>query len=259
MDQLFDEDLKLNVQNPSKATFKLFDFFANFEYFETTFNYDEVIKLPRPSRKHHGNGDDDGPVVVDGTYEHLGSDALSMVKEESIGCSGMKIDRMFFETFEEKMRDNKSIADAVEAGHWDRVTDYVNREVFNKPEEYYTLDKLRRAAAVDRRLTLREILEKAFGLIPHFKSKDELLDEEFAKFVVDYKPDETTVIPAVRSYFKAYATNSRVRDSIDSYQFTDLVTNPVFSISDFRAVPEKYRGLVPEYIKDYVPLNQFAP
>ena len=34
----------------------------------------------------------------------------------------------------------------------------MNREVFDKPEEYYTLDKLRKAAAVDRRLTLREIL-----------------------------------------------------------------------------------------------------
>ena len=41
--------------------------------------------------------------------------------------------------------------------------------------------KLRKAAAADRRLTLREILEKVFGLIPRFKSKDELLEDEFAK------------------------------------------------------------------------------
>lgn len=27
---------------------------------------------------------------------------------------------------------------------------------------------------------------------------------------------------------------------------------------DFKAVPAKYRMLVPEYIKDYVSLNQFA-
>ena len=42
--------------------------------------------------------------------------------------------------------------------------------LFDKPDEFYTLDKLRRAAGVDRRLTLREILEKIFGLIPGFKS-----------------------------------------------------------------------------------------
>ena len=29
-------------------------------------------------------------------------------------------------------------------------------------------------------------------------------------------------------------------------------------LRDFRAVPEKYRTLVPEYVKDYVSLNQFA-
>ena len=49
---------------------------------------------------------------------------------------------------------------------WYGVIDQVNREVFDKPEGYYTLDELRKAAAVDRRLTLREILEKVLGLIP---------------------------------------------------------------------------------------------
>ena len=148
--------------------------------------------------------------------------------------------------------------EAVEAGQWDRVIDYVNREVFDKPEEYYTLDKLRKAAAVDRRLTLREILEKVFGLIPRFKSKDELLEEEFAKFVADYKPEEAEAIPAIKTFFKAYVTSDQVRDIIESRHFTDLATNPIFSTRDFSAVPEKYRTLVPEYVKDYVSLNQFA-
>ena len=102
----------------------------------------------------------------------------------------MKIDRMFFDRFAGMVRNNETIAKAVEAGQWDHVIDYVNRRVFDKPEEYYNLRKLRKAAAVDRRLTLREILEKVFGLIPHFKSKDELLEEEFAKFVADHKPEE---------------------------------------------------------------------
>ena len=258
LDQLFDDSLTDGVQNPSKTAFKLFDFFANCEYFETEFNYDEVLKLPAPQNKGRDDGDDKGQVVVGGAYEHLGADILASIKEETIGYQGMKIDRMFFEKFEEMVRENETIAKAVEAGQWDRVIDYVNREVFDKPEEYYNLDKLRKAAAADRRLTLREILEKVFGLIPRFKSKDELLEEEFAKFVADYKPEEAAAIPAIKTYFKAYVTSGRVRDIIESKQFTDLATNPVFSTRDFRAVPEKYRVLVPEYIKDYVPLNQFA-
>lgn len=255
LDELFDESLRAGVQHPSKTAFKLFDFFANCEYFETQFNYDEVLKLPRPGG---GEGAEIGPVIDGGAYEYQGADILSMIREEIIGYDGMKIDRMFFERFEDSMRENETIAKAVEAGQWDRVIEYVNREVFDKPEEYYTLDKLRKAAAVDRRLTLREILEKVFGLIPRFKSKDELLEEEFAKFVADYKPEEATAIPAIKSFFKAYVTSGRVRDIIDSRQFTDLATNPVFSTRDFKAVPAKYRSLVPEYVKDYVSLNQFA-
>ena len=112
---------------------------------------------------------------------------------------------------------------------------------------------------MDRRLTLREILEKIFGLIPRFKSKDELLEEEFSKFVADYKPDEAEAIPAIKTYFKAYVTDGRIRQIIDEKEFADLATNPVFSTRDFRAVPKKYRDVIPEYIKDYVSLNQFSP
>jgi type I restriction enzyme R subunit len=256
---LFDEDVKEGVQQPIKTAFKLFDFFANCEYFEEEFNYDEVLKLPPPKGKVSDDGGGQGPVVVGGTYEHLGADILAMVKEEVIGFEGMKIDRMFFEKFEDVIRADDTVAAAVEAGQWDRVIDYVNREVFDRPEEYYTLDKLRKAAAVDRRLTLREILEKVFGLIPRFKSKDELLEEEFSKFVADRVPEPPSAIPAIKTYFKAYVTSNRVRDIIDSMQFTDLATNPYFTTHDFRAVPQQYRTLVPEYVKDYVSLNQFAP
>jgi type I restriction enzyme R subunit len=257
-EQLFDDSLKESVRHPSKTAFKLFDFFANCEYFEEEFNYDEVLKLPRPKARGADDGGGEGPVIYESAYEHLGADIIASLKEETIGNEGMKIDRMFFEKFEDVIRANDTVASAVEAGQWDRVIDYVNREVFDKPEEYYTLDKLRKAAAVDRRLTLREILEKVFGLIPRFKSKDELLEEEFSKFVADYKPEEAAAIPAIKTYFKAYVTSGRVRDIIESRQFTDLATSPEFSTRDFRAVPEKYRVLVPEYVKDYVSLNQFA-
>lgn len=258
-EMLFDDTMKEGVQQPVKTAFKLFDFFANCEYFEEEFNYDEVLKLPPPKGKGSDDGGGQGPVVVGGTYEHLGADILASMRVEQITAEGMKIDRMFFEKFEDSVRDNATIVAAVEAGQWDRVIDYVNREVFDKPEEYYTLDKLCKAAAVDRRLTLREILEKVFGLIPRFKSKDELLEEEFSKFVADRVPEPPSAIPAIKTYFKAYVTSNRVRDIIDSRQFTDLATNPYFTTHDFRAVPQQYRTLVPEYIKDYVSLNQFAP
>jgi type I restriction enzyme R subunit len=254
-EQLFDEDLKENVTKPKKSSFKLFDFFANCQYFEEEFDYDEVLELPKPKGRGKGG---EGPEGDPATYTYSGGDILSTIKEEPVGERGMKIDRMFFQQFEEAVRENDFIAASVEAGEWDRVIDYVNKEFIQNPEQHYSLEKLRKAADVDRRVTLREILERIFGLIPRFKSKDELLEEEFAKFVADYKPEESEAIPALKNYFKAYATSDHVRHIIDTGHLTDLATNPVFSTRDYRAVPEKYRTIIPDYIKDYVPLNQFV-
>ena len=257
-EQLFDETIRENVREPKKTSFKLFDFFANCEYFEKEFKYDEVRKLPKPKTGGEEGGGGEGPVVKVSTYDHTGDDLISTIKVEAVGEQGMKIDRMFYEKFEGRVRENDFIAASVEAGEWDRVIDYVNKELFDKPNEFYNLDKLRKAAAVDRRLGLREILEKIFGLIPRFKSKDELLEEEFSKFVADYKPDEAEAIPALKTYFKAYVVSDQIRHIIESGNLTDLATNPFFSTRDFKAVPVKYRKLIPDYVKDYVSLNQFV-
>src|SRR5208337_1038182 len=101
--------------------------------------YDQVIHLPKPTGQRNSAGEGAGAVVAGGTYEHLGQDILATIKEEAIGVEGMKIDRMFYEKFEETVRDNPVIAAAVESGQWDRVIDYVNREVFDKPNEYFSL------------------------------------------------------------------------------------------------------------------------
>ena len=256
-EQLFDETLRDSVENPEKTSFKLFDFFATCEYFEKEFKYDEVRKLPKP--KSEGGDEGGGGPIGGGEYEHLGEDILSSIKEEAIGGQGMKIDRMFYEKFEDTVRENEFIATSIEAGQWDRVIDYVNQELFDKPAEFYNLEKLRKAAAVDRRLTLREILEKIFGLIPRYKSKDELLEEEFSKFVADYKPTEAKIIPALKHFFKAYATDSQVRAILDDpKRLTALYTTSSFTIADLKAVPSEYRKIIPEYIKDYVSLNQFV-
>jgi type I restriction enzyme, R subunit len=149
-EELFDPELRELVKQPRKSAFKLFDFFANCEYFEDGYDYDQVIHLPLPKPKSKGEdegtgGGQGGSAPKAGTYEHLGQDILSTIKEEAIGLEGMKIDRLFYDKFEETVRDNPVIAAAVEGGQWDRVIDYVNREVFDKPNEYFSLEKLRKA------------------------------------------------------------------------------------------------------------------
>ena len=263
LDLLFDDERKGMVSASDKTAFKLFDFFGNCEYFEEAFNYDEVLTLPVRRKKPDGDpgdtGDPDDPVVqYDGTYEHLGRDILAGIREETIGVEGMKIDRVFFDRFADAVKEDEIIANAVETGDWERATDHVRREILNKPKEYYTLEKLRRAVAADRRISLREILEKAYEIIPRFKTRNEMLDEEFAKFVSEHTPEQSGSVPALKTFFKAYVIDDRVRGIIDRKQYTDLATNPVFTTRDYRNVPAEYRALIPEYVKDYVPLNQFA-
>ncbi|MCY4109150.1 MAG: DEAD/DEAH box helicase family protein [Chloroflexi bacterium] len=256
-DDLFDDDLKEEVIEPDKTTFKLFDFFATCEYFETEFNYDQVIKLPTPPTL-NGGGNGRGRVKRGGAYEHLGTDILKTISAEPVGAEGMKIDRMLFGRFEEVVLQDETVAQAVEAEQWEVAEDHVIRNIFDQPGDRYTLDRLRKAANVDRPLTTREVLEKAFGLIPRFKSKDELLEEEFAKFMVDYRPSKASSVIPIKNLFKAYATNGSVRAAIDESKSGNLATNPVFSSHDLSQVPETFRRLVPEYIRDYLSLKRFT-
>ena len=48
-----------------------------------------------------------------------------------------------------------------------------------------------------------------------------------------------------------------LRDIIEKGKLTDLNVNPAFSMTDFKAVPKEWRDKIPEYVKDYVSLNQF--
>ena len=263
LEQLFDKQLKAELLaggKQEKTQFKLFDFFANCEYFEEKFNYDEVLQLPRPGAG-IGEGQDTGIVGPGGDYIHGGSDAIAHLAEQSIGAQGMKIDRMFFEGFENTVKADPVLQQQVENQQWDQAIDYVTTHLLDKPAEFYTLDKLRRAAGVDRRLSLREILEKIFGLIPYFKNKDELLEDEFQKFLLDASTESiekhAAAIVAMKYFFKAYATDGRLRDIIEKRRLTDLNVNATFNMADFKAVPKEWRDKIPEYVKDYVSLNQF--
>lgn len=257
MTDLHDQDLKATVKHPEKTAFKLFDFFANCEYFEKDFKYDEVLALPKPKAETGGgDGGTGGGTGGINSYEHLGADIITSLKEETIGYGGMKIDRLYFERFEEVIRNDRELAAAVEVGHWEKVIAYVNEKFFADSEQAYTLEKLRKAVAVDRRLEVREILEKIFGLIPRFKLKDELLEEEFEKFVANYQPDES--IPAIRSYFKAYVTNDQIRKIIEAKNYAELATNAFLSLDSFKAVPKSYRDLIPEYVRQFVVLERFV-
>ncbi len=238
-----------------KAFFKLFDFFANCEYFEEKFDYDEKIKLPKP-RNSQGEGSGSG-VDLD-KYTSFIPDPLFVLHEQQIGYEGMKIDRMLFKKFEDRIAMDDIIKKNVELGNWEQVISHIQSEIFDKPEEYFNLEKLRKAAKIDRKVSIREMVEKIFGIIPKFKSKDELLEEEFDKFISIYPPGEDVNLRALKYFFKAYIVDGEIRKIIESKDFHALQTHPTLTISQFKEVAAQYREMIPLYIKDYINLDKFA-
>ena len=248
-----DEIGDIEEHKVEKQRFKLFDFFANCEYFEEKFNYDEILKLPRgiaraPSKE----------VVREllKEFENYNYDPLKSIKETEIGFQGMRIDRELFDKFEQEVKANKEIKEKFESGNVEEAEEYVKNELFDKPEDYFNLDKLRRALKLDRRISLKEILNKIFGRINKFKNKDELLEEEIEKFISIYKPD-AKFVHSIRNFIKAYITDMEIREIMENKEYPRLATKPQFSMSDLRELDGWLQPAM-DYIKDYVSLNAFV-
>ncbi len=237
-----------------KQQFKLFDFFANCEYFEAKFNYDEKLKLPQPPEGEGGGGGGE-PAKK---YTNYQQDPIISMVEEPIGPEGMRVDRELFRKFEHRITMDDIIKKNVELGNWEQVITHIQQEVFDKPHEYFNLEKLRKAAKIDRNISIREIVEKIFGIIPKFKSKDELLEEEFDKFISIYPPEEDVNLRALKYFFKAYIVDQDIRAIIAAKDFHALQTHPTLTIGQFKEVAARYREVIPVYIKDYVNLDKFA-
>ena len=255
--EMFDPAKKAEIGDVRKTAFRLFDFFANCEFFEEKFQYDEELTLPKQAAAALSTGGGDGPPGGIAGYEFFEPDNVVYLAQQQIGPEGMRVDRELFRKFEDMARSDERLSELVEQQNWEAATRHVIEELFDKPDEYFNLERLRRAAGVDRRVSIRELIEKAFGFIPAFKSKADLIEDEFQKFLLDQKPEEADRIAQIRYFFEAYIKDAKVRALIDAGHLADLNVNPTFTTRDLRAVPEKWRKRIPEYIKDYVSLNPF--
>ena len=120
------------------------------------------------------------------------------------------------------------------------------------------MEKIRKAEQLDRRITWKEVLQRAFGLIEKFPSREDLLEEECEKFISIYKP-ESKYVPHIVNYIRAYITDPEFRNIIDKKEYADLYNNPSFDMEDFKSLNGQtgWQKKVPEYIKNYVNLNIF--
>ncbi len=255
-DQITDLAWKKNVGSKQKEQFKLFDFFANCEYFEKDFDYNDILLLPKLKR---GGG---GTIIVDppppGTtgYESEKLDILKTIQETPVGPEGMRVDRMYYQKFEEQIKKDGFAMEKAEVGDMEAIIRHIEDNVFDKPEEFFNLERLRKSLNIDRRVTLREIVEVIFGLKSYYKNKDEMLDEEFDKFDSRFMPDEKQFTPA-KNFFKTYVLDPDFRIQVDDGNFAYIMGSHAGG-EFLRNLTVDLRNKIIEYIKDYVSFNQFT-
>ena len=63
--------------------------------------------------------------------------------------------------------------------------------------------------------------------------------------------------PILRTSEVYELTVDHLRDIIENKRLVELNVNSAFTIQDYKAVTPRWRTIIPEYVKDYVPLNQF--
>lgn len=236
-----------NVYKYSKDDFYLFDFFGNYEYFEEKFKYDVELSLPKT--KWQSSDINTSTVEADG-YENFEPDLIKSVQETKIGARGMKIDRMFFDKFEETVKDDPVARRQYEQGNYQAVIAYINENIMNKPTEFYSWDKLRKAIEIDRKITKKEILDKIFGMISFFKSKKEVVDCEFEKFILTQKISQEKYWD-VKYFFEAYLTDKDVRRAIKDKKFSSLGTDiATYTLDELKELGRDNMSKVVEYIND---------
>ena len=242
-----------------KTGYNLFDFFANCEYFEEKFPYDEVIKMPA-NKQLRTIGE---IILPPGTEPYTSGieDPLKTMAVLTFQGNIMRVDReLYINRFETKVREtyqsNPLFKEAVDSGDREAAEQTLREQVFNKPEDFFSLDSVRRGYQADRRLNLWEILDKIFGHIPRFKSRGELAADEFEKFKVATDVD-SGLFYEIREFFTTYLTDEDFRLVINQKKFNQLAGNPPL-MEILTLLGRERIERISGYIKDHVVLNAFS-
>jgi type I restriction enzyme R subunit len=232
-----------------KDRYKFFDFFATCEYFENDFDYDEKIKLPKLNGASDSSMAEPKEAIPTAEIDLATSDALASISETSGGVI-MRIDREGFRTaVAEDITGNSLLATLWRNGDTAAAEDFVQRHVLDRPKHFLTLERVRKIFNLDRRISVRELLQVAFGDKQEFETKDELLESEWEKFTEIYPVDQAHYQPA-KNFFKAFIVDPELREIVKSKQLGRLHQLATFDFSDYEKL-NGFRALIPRYIFDY--------
>ena len=107
-----------------KSSFKLFDYFKNYQYFEEEFDYDQVLKLPS-----EGTGGEGGTKTKVDEVFNKNIDPLQKTEEINIQQAGMRIDRDLYKSFKEDFFKDKQ--------SYNTLKQMIEMQNFNDAEQYF--------------------------------------------------------------------------------------------------------------------------
>ena len=162
----------------------------------------------------------------------------------------MRIDREGFKTaLAEDVLGNTVLSTLWKNGDRQAAEEYVKTHVLDKPKNFLNLERIRKVFNVDRRISVKEFLEVAFGEKEGFEMKDELLESEWDKFMEVHSVDLPHYQP-VKNFFKAFIVDDEVRDIVKSNQLARFHTCASFDFSDYERL-NGFKNIVPQYVNDY--------
>jgi len=259
-------------ETSEKEKFLLLDFFGNCEYFEKDFDYDEKLALPI-------NKDGSKKLLVDPVVDTTSSKIDNVDAETSddlvtetiinIGKEGMKIDRSLYphQQFEKVIQESETLQNIEKEQGIEGLEEYIKTEVFNKPNEYWNAEKIRssyqKEFQVKRKISLTEMILKALGREPQFKSRENRIDEEYQKFIDIQRPeiseDQTQKTQILKDFFETYISDSNFRERVDGGEYALVEQYSGMTLSDFQLLNGAIvdvKGYASEYL--HREMSEFA-
>ena len=244
-----------------KDGFALFDFFANCEYFEEDFDYDQKLALPKGPPEEGGGGGGGGGGSRTDDFTNTSPDPMAEVFREEIGLFGMKIDReMYRERFaqqaSEAVASDAVLRQAYDEEDWPAVEERVLRLLFEKPQEFWNLPKLQEVYKSDRLPSLREILARVFGLIPEIPTRGQLADEAFERFVAT-QPMNAVHSRELKVVFVAFLLDEGSRFLLQEGKFAELRARDASLYDSLSKLAPPELEVLIDYLQRQVPLKEF--
>lgn len=255
------------LRKEKKGTFYFIDFFANYEFFEKDYDYEEVRAVPLTrTEKGEGLGGEEPASKKPGTVDDERPDESKETRWITIGETGMRIDREFWQDFSSRVQGDEDIQVAAAQDDWETVLKYIKNKLLGMGPLAEMAADTGSSAPADSLSSLRDLVRQAegrglgalftqlFGRSIKFPTKQELLKKAYDRFAAVH-PVQPENQEDLWFFFQSYVGEKRIREIIDSGQLGNL-NNTALTLDRLRRLPG-WRDVVAQ-IRSEVELDQFG-